>query len=701
MQRSSVSSKQFGSGSDTTELSESEDGSATNTSDSGSLNTLPAEQAAMWSSKSAAVRKAGWLHAKNWLIHKKRRVELARKRVWKKYWVCLKGTALLFMNDPDETNPKYVIIIESGMAQPVPEHPKRENIIALTTAFGDAYLFQATSQVEQENWICALHSACASCLARQHGKENTLKLLKSEIQKLESSIEIDIKMKKMADMKLESVGDTKTRAAIERQIAQWDEDLEKLYMEQYRLRCYIASLHGTELPNPKNLLSSVSKPTKTALLRLGICTVSTLHALVCARAPATAATLNLQRKGGLLSTFKSDVTSRIRPRSPRQMDEEEYVVDLSRRMQEETQSPDSEISVKSELRVGIPGGQYILATVGDRTTIGELLDAICSRRQLDPTEHFVKITTISGSEMTLDRQNVLDLESIESMQVCQKLIFQIDLFHTEKEGDFGMCVEAELADETDDELRVFISETSRTGVAGRKGLMIGDEILVLNGRIVAKLDMVYVENILNNECKISLTIRSCRTDLPASINAQQQQSAAFIEQIVIPPPPYQSIISERELDELILPAPGSKRGQDVQKTPEDASVDSLLQGAEQVTHFCRLLHSKHGDRIEVDGSAPSDDSNGKQLTEGDRLRKVVKELISTERLYVRDLNCLIERYLEPLKDETFLTSDDVEQLFGNIREIVSFQKIFLNALEEGIRLEPNFDILQEGVQFKV
>ena len=38
--------------------------------------------------------------------------------------------------------------------------------------------------------MSAIHSACASSFARQHGKENTLKLLKSEIQKLESSIDI-------------------------------------------------------------------------------------------------------------------------------------------------------------------------------------------------------------------------------------------------------------------------------------------------------------------------------------------------------------------------------------------------------------------------------------------------------------------------------------------------------------------------------
>ena len=33
-------------------------------------------------------------------------------------------------------------VIEGGIAQAVPEHPKRDNIFSLSTAFGDAYLFQ-------------------------------------------------------------------------------------------------------------------------------------------------------------------------------------------------------------------------------------------------------------------------------------------------------------------------------------------------------------------------------------------------------------------------------------------------------------------------------------------------------------------------------------------------------------------------------
>lgn len=58
-------------------------------------------------------------------------------------------------------------------------------------------------------------------------------------------------MKKMAELQLSVVTDAKSRQAIIRQINQWEENLEKLYIEQYRLRCYAASLQGSELPNPK------------------------------------------------------------------------------------------------------------------------------------------------------------------------------------------------------------------------------------------------------------------------------------------------------------------------------------------------------------------------------------------------------------------------------------------------------------------
>lgn len=58
-------------------------------------------------------------------------------------------------------------------------------------------------------------------------------------------------MRKMAELQLTVVSDPKSRQAIIKQIQQWEENLEKLYIEQYRLRCYSHSIQGSELPNPK------------------------------------------------------------------------------------------------------------------------------------------------------------------------------------------------------------------------------------------------------------------------------------------------------------------------------------------------------------------------------------------------------------------------------------------------------------------
>ena len=87
------------------------------------------------------------------------------------------------------------------------------------------------------------------------------------------------------------------------------------------------------------------------------------------------------------------------------------------------------------------------------------------------------------------------------------------------------------------------------------GLTAGDEILVMNGRVVAALDMVYVENLLHDEQRLTMTVRSCKLDRPSATNQLQEHADAYIDNMVCPPPPSQSRISEKVLEELVVPAP--------------------------------------------------------------------------------------------------------------------------------------------------
>ncbi len=65
----------------------------------------------------------------------------------------------------------------------------------------------------------------------------------------------------------------------------------------------------------------------------------------------------------------------------------------------------------------------------------------------------------------------LSPQEYEQLEVCPKVLFQLELSRGEKDRDFGLVVEAELAEDTDqeDELCVFISDVTKGGVAHKKG----------------------------------------------------------------------------------------------------------------------------------------------------------------------------------------------------------------------------------------
>ncbi|XP_043212984.1 protein still life, isoforms C/SIF type 2-like isoform X3 [Amphibalanus amphitrite] len=655
-----------------------------------------------------AVRKAGFLSVKKWLLRKKHQVELARKRGWKGYWVCLKGTTLLFYPCESregrsiEQAPKHLIIVDGAIMQSIPEHPKREHIFCLSTAFGDAYLFQAPCQVELENWINSIHSACAAAFARHRGKTGTLHLLQEDIFRLERSIESDSKLKYMADVQL-SVVSEQDREELTSQLASYDDSLERLHCEQFRLRCYMASLQGGELPNPKGLLTHVSRVTKMTLNRLGVFNVSSFHAYICARSPSLLNNLlagrgATKRRAPMLSRSGSGGGSRSF--SHESGDERTY-------------------------RVRMPDNQYVVIHLREGMTVEDFLISASLKKNLNPMEQFVRVKKRRDMEATNyfvpHHSDLIDtyLQTHEVCEICTKVLFQVELSRSAQDQMWGFSVEAELIENVDrqDELCCYISRVEDRSRAAHNGLIRGDEIMVINGAIVSDLDMMYLESVLQEELALCLMMRSSRTEVPDVANLMKSTDD-IIERLVCPPPPSENTVRDDDIDNMIVPSVkswGRQRSADIEGCPPPPSdtsdrsnvssveIENLLKSATLVTGYCRSpAESARGPSptSSVASSQSQTATPNRHLSDADKLRKVLTELIDTERTYVKHLNSLIDNYLEPLRRESFITPAEINALFGNIPEIVEFQRDFLQSLEEAVEMEPSLGRLETPTQFK-
>ncbi len=734
-----------------------------------------------------AVRKAGWLQCKSLLVQKKKKVERSAHRKWKEYWVCLKGTMLLFYHCENKTTPddniepRHILVVEGGIAQAIPEHPKRDHIFCLSTAFGDAYLLQAKSQIELENWITGIHSACASALARQHGKDDTIRLLRSETQKLEQQIESETKMKKMAELQLSVVTQAKNKQAIVSQIAQWDLNLERFHLELYRHRCYLASLQGSELPNPKTLLACVSKPTKNTLSKLDFFSVSSLHALVSARNPmglkGRFSKPRSKRQKGLFGTLKrgsrgatalaADAarlaeSQKSTTAPPMQFEESEQQQAqetpddsiMNEMFEKQMLEDQNNIECLSEqlmegalVKVLLPGSQSTMVTLRPGMTVQDLLIGSCVNRQMDYHNFYVRFKQAMryGAEFHIpDKNSSLEKEKFDEIEICTKCIHQVELYKFNENMEFGFTVEAELGDdaEREDQLCVFISAIEKGGLAYHQDLHVGDELLCIEGRVICDLDMLFIENLLHTSSTVTLTVRSSRT-----VFAQTQavmDTNKYIDQLTCPPPPSQNRLTDDMIDMLIIPAPltfeeedpsdssflpsreptplkymydpieeenkeQEKRQEEEQQRQQDnvqnpKQIEQLLKRVEHITDFCRTMETPG---MEGEDRGGEDTSDGTEVVSDatillqavHKLRKVIHELQETERAYVKDLNCLVTRYLEPLQSESFLTADEIDALFGNVKEIIKFQTIFLKCLEDSTDVT-DFDTFTNPTQFK-
>uniref|UniRef100_A0A8C2BQL2 TIAM Rac1 associated GEF 2a n=1 Tax=Cyprinus carpio TaxID=7962 RepID=A0A8C2BQL2_CYPCA len=372
-------------------------------------------------------------------------------------------------------------------------------------------------------------------------------------------------------------------------------------MDLFRMRCYLASLQGGELPNPKSLLATASRPTKAALARLGIFSVSSFHALICSRDEATMRkrSLSLSHRGrskkGLFSSLKG-------------------------------------------------------------------LDTLTKRGH-------EKKPSVS--------------QSYDDLEVSQLNVYTLHMSRPSLTGDFGFAVTGYVDNLKNS--RIAVTEVLPEGLAFSKGLRPGDEIMVINGCEVSSLDLALIQTLFNDQ-SLQLTVKrhppSIQHNRDTTANTQSLHRQSTSNKGTPPPPPNSLCCT------CFLNSGAVVSGK---------SVDTV----------CSLYHSfQEGSGGLMEGQeqtgpeAPTLRPCPRHMSATERLRKVIQELVDTEKSYVKDLNCLFEIYLKPLQKETFLTQDEMESLFGSLPEMLEFQKVFLQTLEEKISSFPNFNMLETPVQFK-
>ncbi|NXC04237.1 TIAM1 protein, partial [Orthonyx spaldingii] len=720
-----------------------EAGSALSDEQSSGTLSSPGQSDILLTAAQGTVRKAGALAVKNFLVHKKnKKVESATRRKWKHYWVSLKGCTLFFYETDGRSGidhnsiPKHAVWVENSIVQAVPEHPKKDFVFCLSNSLGDAFLFQTCSQTELENWITAIHSACATAVARQHHKEDTVKLLKTEIKKLEQKIDMDEKMKKMGEMQLSSVTDSKKKKTILDQIFVWEQNLEQFQMDLFRYRCYLASLQGGELPNPKRLLAFASRPTKVAMGRLGIFSVSSFHALVAARTGESGVRRRTQamsrsaskRRSRFSSLWGLDTTSRKKQGRPSinqvfgEGDDsvkkslegifDDTVPDGKREKEVALSSvhqhnPDCDIWVHEYFTPSwfcLPNNQPALTVIRPGDTSQDVLEMICKTHQLDHSAHYLRLKFLIDNQIQFyvpkPEEEIYEL-LYKEIEICQKITQHIQMEKSDASSDiYGFSLSSV---EEEGIRRLYVNGVKETGLAFKKGLKAGDEVVEINQRAAEELDSALLKDALVQP-SLNLTVRT---------HPEPEEGHRLGQ-----PAPRRPENPSEPADST-LGFPGSSKGHSLcndpdssaEAVPEEAEAQDLelseeaekmSKSTEQVAAFCRSLHEMNPS----DCSAPPQDCAGpqlatmRQLTDADKLRKVICELLETERTYVKDLNCLMERYLKPLQKETFLTPDELDVLFGNLTEMVAFQVEFLKTLEDGVRLVPDLEKLEKVEQFK-
>uniref|UniRef100_A0A665VU17 TIAM Rac1 associated GEF 2b n=1 Tax=Echeneis naucrates TaxID=173247 RepID=A0A665VU17_ECHNA len=448
------------------------------------------------------------------------------------------------------------------------------------------------------------------------------------------------------------------------QIKQWEQNLEKLHLDLFRLKCYLSSLQGSELPNPKSLLAVASRPSKSMLGRLGVFSVSSFHALVCSRDEVT-----LRRRCRSLSGGSG--RRRGLPSSLKALD------GLNRRSRESGHSS-SQVSrrvlaVDSAELLGQRSKSWVLFKRGDgliRLITGGHVELIEASSLWESYRHshassslLVTIKSFAPNTRREKRPPKKTENKTKSMQT--------DPFPV---GSAGFAVTGHV--DGGGKSHIYVSEVDPLGLSAREGLRAGDEVLTVNGAAVSGLDLDLMQSLFSHR-KLQLLLRR-----DGSHDPSESAAAVWPE----PGDPAHVVLNIKGV--LFYSEP-------LQRPQNMDRVYSLYQTfPEGQAADADVPSNPYGKEVGPPPASPA------HLSVCQRLRKVIQELVDTEKSYVKDLVCLLDIYLTPLQTETFLSKEEMEAMFGSLPEMLDFQRVFLQNLEERIASCPNFGSLETPEQFK-
>merc|ERR1719507_2448324 len=153
------------------------------------------------------------------------------------------------------------------------------------------------------------------------------------------------------------------------------------------------------------------------------------------------------------------------------------------------------------------------------------------KKGLSPVEHFLRVKKRRDmpnmNYFVPHRSDLIEtyLSTHEVVEVCAKILYQVELARATLNTMWGFSVEAELVEnnEKQDELCCYVSRVEERSVAMDNGIIKGDEIMVINGAIVSDLDMMYIESVLQEEMSLCMMMRSSRTEPPTLQPVLQKQ----------------------------------------------------------------------------------------------------------------------------------------------------------------------------------